>query len=175
MEEPIAPRTFINQSIAKLLTRFPALFRRWVRHHSFVTFDDSPWTPFKGDPAQSRVALVTTAGVHLRHDPPFNMRDPAGDATFREIPAQSTPTDLTITHDYYDHRDADRDISVVLPLEPLNALAAAGDIGAVNRRHFSFMGHILPPHRRTLVDDTAPRVAELLKADEVDIAILTPA
>jgi D-proline reductase (dithiol) PrdB len=140
-----------------------------------VEFDDTPWTPFTGRIAQSRVALVTTGGVHLKTDAPFDMRDPAGDPEFRQVPADAAAADLTITHDYYDHGDADKDINVVFPIERLRELAATGEIGSVNRRHFSFMGHILPPHVHTLMNTTAPRVAHLLKQDNVDIAILTPA
>jgi D-proline reductase (dithiol) PrdB len=50
-----------------------------------------------------------------------------------------------------------------------------GEIGAVNDRHFSFMGHIKGNHIDTLLNETAPRVAKMLKEDGVDVAILTPA
>ena len=146
-----------------------------MRKHQFIESRDVPWTPFSGKPAASRVALVTTAGVHLKSDAPFNMRDPAGDPTFREIPADAAPGSWKITHNYYDHSDADQDINVVFPFERLRALAALGEIGSVNARHFSFMGHILPPHLQTLIQATAPQVARLLKQDGVDIALLTPA
>ncbi|MDA8139654.1 MAG: glycine/sarcosine/betaine reductase selenoprotein B family protein [Desulfobacteraceae bacterium] len=146
-----------------------------MKKHQFVEFNDVPWTPFKGRAAQSRVALVTTAGVHLKNDPPFNMRDPAGDPSFREIPALAAPGSWTITHNYYDHSDADQDINVVFPFERLRQLAELGEIGSVNTRHFSFMGHILPPHIQTLMHRTGPQVAQLLKQDGVDIVLLTPA
>ena len=50
-----------------------------------------------------------------------------------------------------------------------------GAIKSVNGRHFSFMGHIMHQHIDTLMNETAPRVAEMLKRDAVDIAILAPA
>jgi D-proline reductase (dithiol) PrdB len=168
-------KAIIDQFLAKLFTRFPSLFRRWVRSHQFVEFNDVPWTPFKGKAARSRVALITTAGVHLKRDVAFNMRDPAGDPTFREIPADAAAGAWTITHNYYDHSDADKDINVVFPFERLRELAARGEIASISPRHFAFMGHILPPHIHTLIHVTAPRVARLLKQDGVDIAILTPA
>lgn len=146
-----------------------------MRKHQFVEYDDSPWTPFTGQIEKSRVALVTTAGVHLKSGIPFNMRDPAGDPTWREFPADAAPGDWTITHNYYDHSDADKDVNVVFPFERLRDLAASGDIGAINHRHFSFMGHILPPHIDTLIMRTAPEVARKLKHDSVDLVILTPA
>ena len=146
-----------------------------MRKNQFVEFNDVPWTPFKGQINESRVALVTTAGVHLKSDSPFDMHDPAGDPSFRPIPADAAPGSYTITHNYYDHIDADKDINVVFPFEVLRQLAASGEIGSVNGRHFSFMGHILPPHLHTLMHKTAPQVARLLKQDRVDIVLLTPA
>ena len=103
------------------------------------------------------------------------MKDPAGDPTFREIPADTSHENLTITHDYYDHSDADKDINIVFPIERVLDLKELGNIGDVNYRHFSFMGHITNQHVHTLMRATAPRVAAALKADGVDIVILTPA
>jgi D-proline reductase (dithiol) PrdB len=158
----IDAKTAKDQLIAKLFTHFPFLFQRWVRNHKFVEFDDSPWTPLTTRISESRVALVTTAGVHLKSEAPYNMRDPSGDPTFRSIPGDANPADLAITHNYF-------------PLERLRDLARAGEIGSVASRHFSFMGHILPPHIHTLMHRTAPEVARLLGQDAVDLVLLTPA
>jgi D-proline reductase (dithiol) PrdB len=122
-----------------------------------------------------RLALVTTAGVHLRQDPPFDMQDPQGDASFRLIPHATAAPALTITHDYYDHRDADRDVNIVLPLARLQELVERGVVGEAAPRHVSFMGHIDGPHLTSLVERTAPEAARLLVADGVQAALLTPA
>ncbi len=103
------------------------------------------------------------------------MEDKEGDPTFREIPAGTRIGDLMITHNYYDHRDADKDINVVLPIERLRELEAERAIGGIAPRHFSFMGHILGRHIETLVNRTGPQVASMLKADGVDAVFLTPA
>jgi D-proline reductase (dithiol) PrdB len=103
------------------------------------------------------------------------MKDPSGDPSFREIPADSFPDNLCITHNYYDHSDADKDINIVFPIERIQLLKKYGEIGDVNPRHFSFMGHIKGHHIDTLLNETAPRVARILKRDGVDAAILTPA
>ena len=120
------------------------------------------------------MALITTAGVHLKSDQPFDMKDPSGDPSFRQIPADVDPGALTITHNYYDHSDADKDVNIVFPVERIRELAALDEIGAVNQRHFSFMGHVLPPHIDTLMHRTSLEVALALKNDGVDLAILTP-
>jgi D-proline reductase (dithiol) PrdB len=164
-----------DKATAKLFSKSPWLFKQWVRQSTFLKYDDSPWSALTKPIDECRLALITTGGVHLKSQVPFDMADPAGDPSFREIPANTARSDLTITHNYYDHRDAEKDINIVFPIERVRTLAAAGDIGAVNHRHFSFMGHIIGPHLETLITETAPRVARMLKMDAVDIVILTPA
>jgi D-proline reductase (dithiol) PrdB len=124
---------------------------------------------------QCRVALLTTGGFHLEKDPPFDMEDSEGDASYRVIPAAATSDEVTITHKYYNHRDADADRNVVFPLDHFHDLAQAGVIGEVAPRHYSFMGHIEGPHLERLVEETAPEVASQLQKDGVDVAFLTPA
>ena len=158
-----------------MLRKFPILFNKWVQSTRFIAFSDSPWTQLDRDISRCRLALITTGGVHLRSQTPFNMADPAGDPTFREIPANTSPNDLSITHNYYDHADADKDINIILPIDRVQDLKRTRDINDVNHRHFSFMRHIKQHHIETLVNNTAPKVAEALRLDGVDIVILTPA
>lgn len=133
-----------------------------------------PWSPARTPLHRASVALVTSAGVHPKRDQPFDMVNPQGDASFRVISGDAAIRDLTITHDYYDHRAADRDVNCVFPLERLRELAAAGRIGRVARRHIGTMGHILGTEERRLVTETAPAIARLLAEDHVDYAIAAP-
>jgi len=123
---------------------------------------------------QAAVALVTLAGVHLKTQTPFDMQNPDGDASFRVIPGTVIPADLTITHDYYDHTAADRDVNVVFPIERLRELAAAGWIGRAASRHIGAMGHILGAEERRLVAASGPAIARLLREDRVDYVVLVP-
>ena len=164
-----------DKLIARLFTRYPSLLNRWAQKARIVRYSETPWTSFTGDPAESRLALITTGGVHLKSEAPFDMKDRQGDPSFREIPADAKPADLSITHNYYDNRDAVRDINIVFPLERVRLLEQFGEIGQVNHRHFSFMGHISNHHIDTLTSETAPGVAEKLREDSVDMALLTPA
>ncbi len=154
-----------DRLLAKLYTRFPVLVKRWAQTRPFVTNADTPWTPFLKELKEARLALVTTAGVHLRSDPPYNMEDREGDPTFRQIPSSTRVDDLMITHNYYDHRDADQDINLVFPLDRLKELESKGMIGGIAPRHLSFMGHILG----------RLEAARMLKEDGVDAVFLTPA
>ncbi len=167
-------KTVKDRFFARLFTRYPWLMRRWARKAEFMESTDSPWTPLRKDLKDCRVALITTGGVHLKTQTPFDMSDPEGDPTFREIPSDIDRENLTITHDYYDHRDGDADINVVLPLDRLAELAEEGFIGSTSASAFSFMGHIIGEHVTTLINETSPDVASKLKADSVDVVLLTP-
>ena len=119
--------------------------------------------------SESRLALVTTGGVHLPDQARFDIDDPAGDCSYREIP--SSAEDLTWTHAYYRPDDAS-DLDAVFPLWTFRELENEGVVGGLNHRHFSFMGAIHDPE--TLAEETAPEVARKLVEDDVDAAFLTP-
>jgi D-proline reductase (dithiol) PrdB len=118
---------------------------------------------------ECRLALVTTGGVHLPEHPRFDIDDPLGDCSYREIPADAAQ--LTWTHAYY-RPDEGADLDAVFPLWTIRELAAEGVVGELNRRHFAFMGAIHDPG--PLIDETAPEVAAKLVDDGVDAALLTP-
>lgn len=167
--------TWKNRALAKVLRYCPGLVRRWARGQTFASSEDVPWTPLRKPLVDCRVALVSTAGVHLRTQPPFDMRHPLGDPSFRDIPATVSPEALTITHDYYDHRDADRDINIVFPWQRLRELRQRGAIGAISPVHIGFMGHIDGELVAMLQQWTAPEAAEMLVRHQVDVALLFPA
>ena len=118
---------------------------------------------------ECRLALVTTGGVHLPEQPRFDIDDPLGDCSYREIPADAAQ--LTWTHAYY-RPDEGADLDAVFPLWTIRELAAEGVVGELNRRQFAFMGAIHDP--RPLIEETAPEVAAKLADDGVDAALLTP-
>ena len=163
-----------NRIIAKILTRYPLLVKLLTDLYKPRESEGIPWTPVKKPLHQSTIAVVTTAGVHDKTQKYFDMTDPNGDPTFRAIDISKPLTDLMITHDYYDHTDADKDINIVFPIERLREFDKAGITGKLSDRNYGFMGHILGPHIDTLIKVTAPDVAHRLKSDDVDIVLLTP-
>lgn len=118
---------------------------------------------------ESRLALVTTGGVHLPEQPRFDIDDPSGDCSYREIPTNAYV--LTWTHAYY-APDRGADLDSVFPLWTLRGLVAEGAVGELGPRHFSFMGAI--HDTGPLVERTAPEVAGKLAEDVVDAVLLTP-
>ncbi len=162
-----------NQLLSWIYTRVPALSRRYARRLAGAG-GEIPWAAARVPLERATVALVTLAGVHRRSDAPFDMENVEGDASYRVIPGEAMLTDLTITHDYYDHAAADRDVNVVFPLERLREFAAARRIGRVAPRHIGAMGHILGGEERQLVAVSAPAIARLFKEDSVDYVVLSP-
>jgi len=165
------PNTLVVQAFKHL----PWLASRWAKSHQFVEGREIPWTLVRKPVAESVLALVTTAGVHLTSQEPFDMEDPDGDPSFRAIATDTPRADLTITHKYYDHSAADRDINVVLPLDRMRELLAEKRIGGIAPFVYGFMGHVHGPHLKTLIERTAPEVARRLKSDGADAVVLTPA
>jgi D-proline reductase (dithiol) PrdB len=139
-------------------------------------FRKSPWT--KAAPVkplgESRVALVTTAGLHMQDQPPFDQTIKAGDPSYRWIHGEVAVQELLIAHrsQAFDHSGIETDLNLCFPLDRFRELAAQGIIGSLNERHLSFMGSITAPGK--LIKQTAPEAAALLIEDRVDLAFLVP-
>ena len=119
--------------------------------------------------ADARVAIVTTAGLR-----------PDGVATWSEgqgfVVLDAGERRLTLAHasPNFDRAGLASDLNVVYPIDRLEELAARGTIGSVGPRHLSFMGAQVDHTLTTLRLDTGPAAAGLLKADGVDVVLLTP-
>jgi D-proline reductase (dithiol) PrdB len=163
-----------NIVIAKIITRFPFLAKRLIEAYKPWESEEIPWSPLTKPLDRCTMALVTTAGVHQKDQTPFDMLDPDGDPTFRTIDNSVSVNNLMITHDYYDHADADKDMNIVFPLERLQEFAQEGVIGRVADKSYSFMGHIDGPYIHTLINKSSPEIVTCLKADKVNVVLLTP-
>jgi D-proline reductase (dithiol) PrdB len=158
---------------------FAIVEKNYIRQRIYPEFDwvvypsPSRINPLPKPLDQCTVALVTTAGVHLQDDRPFDLTNRLGDHTFRTIPHDASFTRLALSHVGYNTKKISQDINCVFPLERLRELAQEGRIGALAPRHFSFMGYI--PITAPLVQETAPAVAAQLQEDDVDLVLLIPA
>ena len=133
-----------------------------------LTGGEIPWTPLRKPLSESTVALVSTGGVHLRSDRPFNLN---GDPTFRVIPKNALSGDMAISHQAYDRTDALKDINLVFPIERLRELEAERVIGRLAKDHYGFglMGSakaLMPA-----IKEVARRISE----SHVDLVLLVPA
>lgn len=165
-----------NRAIAKVITRYPSLANRLISaYRPWESGAPTPWTPVTKPLDQCKVALITTAGVHHRSQKKFDMQDPHGDPTFREIDPNTIRENYEITHDYYDHSDAAKDLNIIFPIDRFEELKKDGILGDLAKRHYSLMGHIDGPHIVTLIEKSASNIIKNLHADYVDLVFLTPA
>jgi D-proline reductase (dithiol) PrdB len=160
--------------VARAFTRWPVLGRLWSTVANVERTGDIPWTPMTKSLADSSVCLITTGGMHMKTDAPFDMDDPQGDPTFRLIPSTATSDELAITHNYYNHADADRDFNIVFPLDRMRELVSARVLKSVAPTHYSFMGHIDGPHVATLNTKTLPELLHRISTERPDFVFLTP-
>jgi D-proline reductase (dithiol) PrdB len=153
----------VSTLVRQVLLTFPCL-----------EYETAPWTPLRQPLAWSTLALVTTAGLHVRGDTPFISDPKGGDASFRVIPTHTPAEDILQSHVSigFDHTAFYRDINVTFPLDRLRELQARGVIGQLASEAYSFMGAIRNPRR--LQEETGPQVAERLKAAGVEAVLLTP-
>lgn len=147
---------------------------RWDPEFAFIRCDWAPWTPFTLPLHQAKVALVSTAGAHLkRWQAPFDTANLHGDNSFRELPGNLESEDLAFSHAHYDLSHAVADPNVVFPLERLRTLQHQGVIGAVAPLHYSFMGYNTRPAQ--LLSDSALHVAWRLRRANVDAVLVVAA
>jgi D-proline reductase (dithiol) PrdB len=130
-------------------------------------FESTPWErpPKLSD---ARIAIVTTAGLHLATDEHFR----AGSGAYRVIPGDADPAELVMTHASvnFDRSGFQQDVNVVFPLQHLRTLQTEGVVGPLGTWHYSFMGATDPAR----MAETGPEVGRLLKEDGVRAALLVP-
>ncbi|MBI2214407.1 MAG: selenoprotein B glycine/betaine/sarcosine/D-proline reductase [Acidobacteria bacterium] len=141
---------------------------RWQR------IDPMPWAELGRPVAEANVALVSTAGLALPGQALFDDGVKGGDFSFREVPSSTDPQCLVESHrsDAFSRDGLAEDRNLVFPIDRMHELEREGAIGRFNARCISFMGSITAPRRLML--ETAPRAAEILVGDGVDVALLVP-
>jgi hypothetical protein len=156
------------------------IIRAWAKRLSKEHASRSiPWTCLSRPLSESTVALVSTAGVALRSQVPFDQegerRNPWwGDPTHRIIPSTSTEKDVRLYHMHIDRSYGESDLDVVLPMHRLDELASQGGIvGKAAQHHYSIMGYQL--QTTVLEKETAPKILEDMLEQGVNAAALIPA
>ena len=131
------------------------------------TYDTSPFVTGV-TVKKSRVALVSTAGLHKTSDRPFDV----GESGYRLIPKETPANELVMSHisTNFDRTGFQLDLNTVFPLDRLNEMAEAGTIGSVAEYHYSFMGATDPVR----MEQEARNLASIMKKDHVDAVLLVP-
>ena len=101
----------------------PPGLKAWVQ--TFIPDEEFkgpiPWTPISKPLNKTIIALVTSAGISLKSDPPFDMErekkePPWGDRSFRIILRGTTEKEIEVNHLHINTTYSKQDINVILPL-----------------------------------------------------------
>ena len=139
---------------------------------------DIPWTPLENPISETTFSLVTSAGINLKADPPFDVvrekEEPTwGDPTHREIPRDTLEKEIDVNHLHINTNYIKEDINVMLPLKRFREFEQEGIIGKLAPTSYSFYGFQLAPG--VLLEQTTPKMAGKMHEEEVEAVFLTPA
>ena len=137
-----------------------------------------PWTPLNKPISETTFTLMTSAGISMKSEPPFDVerekREPAwGDPSSRQIPSTANSSDIDVNHLHINTDYILKDINVILPLKRFKEFEEGGTIGRLASNCYSFYG--FQPDPSELLTKTMPKVAEQMQADNVEAVLLTPA
>jgi len=149
------------------LREMPDHLREALVNQELPDYETTPWVPAK-PLSESRVAIISTAGLHRSGDSPFV----PGAGDYRVIPDDGDMNDLVMSHisTNFDRTGFFQDVNTSFPVDRLHELVADGVVGSAAARHYSFMG-ATPP---VAMEPVARDLAGLLKQDRVDAVLLVP-
>jgi D-proline reductase (dithiol) PrdB len=139
--------------------------------------DPVPWTPLPRPLREATIALVSTAGLSVQPDPPFDVEGERlnpwwGDPSYRVIPRTATERDIVASHLHIETAYLQQDLDVALPLRRLAEAEAEGRIGRVAPSHYSVMGYLLDPSE--FLERSVPAMIARMRAEAVDAAVFVP-
>ena len=144
--------------------------RQAVLNFPCFEYDNAPFCALRKPLSEIKLALVTTAGLHVRGDRPFTK----GDQSYRIIPSAALPKDIIQTHNSigFDRTAMYRDVNISFPIDRVRELVERHIIGSTTKNYYSFMGAQTNP--KQMMNETGPEVARLLLDEGADAALLTP-
>jgi D-proline reductase (dithiol) PrdB len=127
------------------------------------------WCALRKSVNASRVALLTSAALRLRDQPPFTPRE---DLSYRLVSSDPAAGDIVIDH-HSRIGDVPRlDPEIIFPRSALAALVKNKTVGSVSRYHISFMGGLRS--HKAIEQELAPAISGELEKASVDLALLIP-
>jgi D-proline reductase (dithiol) PrdB len=137
-----------------------------------------PWTPMKKPLNKTTFALVTSAGIRLKSDTPFDMerekREPLwGDRSYRAIPKGTTEKEIEVDHLHINTAYIKQDINVILPLNRMAEFEKEGIIGRLAPTAYSFYG--FQWQNTHFLKEAMEPISKRLKTEKVEAVLLTPA
>jgi len=170
----------LNQKVVDGFRFLPPSLKTWVK--TFIPDEDFkdpiPWTPMSKPLSKVTIALVTSAGISLKSDPPFDMerekREPIwGDKSFRIIPKGTTEKDIDVNHLHINTTYIKQDINVILPLARMAEFEKEGIIGRLAPSAYSFYG--FQWQNNDFLREAIVPISKKMKLEGVEAILLTPA
>jgi hypothetical protein len=158
----------------------PPGLKAWIR--TFIPDEEFkgpiPWTPMSKPLSQTTIALVTSAGISLKKDPPFDMEREKreaiwGDRSYREIPRGTTEKDIEVNHLHINTSYIKQDINVILPLARMAEFEKEKIIGRLAPTSYSFYGFQWK-NTDYLIEAIEP-ISMRMKLERVEAVLMTPA
>ncbi len=152
----------------------------WVR--SFIPDEEFkgfiPWTPLAKPLSQTTLALVTSAGISLKTDPPFDMEREKreaiwGDRSYRAIPRGATEKDIEVNHLHINTNYIKRDINVILPLARMAEFERERIIGRLAPTSYSFYG--FQWQDTEFLKEAIEPISKKMELEGVEAVLMTPA
>ena len=158
----------------------PPALKAWVK--TFIPDEDFkeyiPWTPMTKPLSETTIALMTSAGISLKTDPPFDMerekREPIwGDRSYRTIPRETAEKDIEVNHLHININWIKRDINVILPLARMAEFEQEKIIGRLAPTAYSFYG--FQWQNTDFIKEAVEPISKKMKTEEVEAVLMTPA
>jgi len=152
----------------------------WVR--KFIPDEEFrgsiPWTRMAKPLSQTMLALVTSAGISLKTDPPFDMEREKreaiwGDRSYRAIPRGTTEKDIEVNHLHINTSYIKQDINVILPLARMAEFEQEKIIGRLAPTSYSFYG--FQWQNTDFLKEAMEPISIRMNAEGVDAVLMTPA
>ncbi len=158
----------------------PPGLKAWV--NTFIPDEDFkgqiPWTPMAKPLSQTTIALVTSAGISLKTDPPFDMEREKkeaiwGDRSFRAIPRETREKDIEVNHLHINTNWIKQDINVILPLARMAEFEKEKIIGRLAPTAYSFYG--FQWQSTEFLKEAIEPISKKMKVERVEAVLMTPA
>lgn len=152
----------------------------WIK--TFIPDEDFkgyiPWTPMIKSLKDATIALVTSSGIRLKSDPPFDMErekvEPIwGDRSFRIIPKGTTEKDIDVNHLHINTNYIKQDINIIFPLRHMAEFEKEKIIGRLAPTAYSFYG--FQWQNTDFITEAIEPMSIKMKDEGVDAVLLTPA
>ena len=158
----------------------PPGLKAWI--NTFIPDEDFkeyiPWTPMARSLSQTTIALVTSAGISLKTDPPFDMEREKkeaiwGDRSYRAMPRGTTEEDIEIKHLHINTNYIKQDINVILPLARMAEFEQEKIIGHLAPTGYSFYG--FQWQNTDFLKEAIEPISKRMKSEGVEAVLMTPA